>query len=385
MSSRMAGLATSRLAISLARSRLALTLAAPAVLHNGAAISPQEFSPGARFSAPAGALSSRKVAGDGTMASIEVKPLQDDLAFGARISAVTREALQDPAVRRRINEVFEDRGMIVFEDVEPTPQMHVALSNVFGPLKDHPVPTVDRVDQEALLGVIDMRYQPGDSTIVEIGGKQLAQWLPWHFDHCYNNELNRAGVLRAIDIPPEGGLTGFADGVQLYRDFSPELLKQIEGRNIIYTLNVVYEEMKFGHPEAFRVVHTQQSAIEMNRYAKTLPRAIHPAVWTRKDGAKVMHVSPWMSEGIEGEETPAGDALLEAVCQEVNRKVRPYFHHWSPSDMVIWDNWRMLHSVSGFDPSFARRMQRTTIKGDYGLGRFENDAEGHRVLTETMV
>jgi taurine dioxygenase len=98
-----------------------------------------------------------------------------------------------------------------------------------------------------------------------------------------------------------------------------------------------------------------------------------------------MHVSPWMAEGISGQETPEGDALLEAVCQEVNRKARSYFHHWKPTDMLIWDNWRMLHAVSGADPRHARRMQRTTIQGDYGLGRFEEGAKGDDLLENTMV
>ena len=39
--------------------------------------------------------------------------------------------------------------------------------------------------------------------------------------------------------------------------------------------------------------------------------------------------------------------------------------------MVIWDNWRCLHSVSGMSPEHTRCMHRTTIEGDYGLGRFE--------------
>jgi taurine dioxygenase len=321
------------------------------------------------------------------MASIEVKPLRDDLGFGARVTGVTQESLKDEAVRRRIRDLFETAGMIVFEDMEPSSRMHVELSNVFGPLKDHPVPTVPRVDQDIMPGVIDMHYRPdpADNSIVEIAGKRLGQWLPWHYDHCYNNELNRAGVLRALVIAPEGGQTGFADGVQLYEDFSPELRQAIEDKHIIYTLNVVYDEMKFGRPEGFRVIANKQDAIDMNAYAKTLPRAIHPAVWTRADGPKVMHVSPWMSEGVEGLETPEGDALLEAVCQEVNRKVKPYFHPWKPTDMVIWDNWRMLHCVSGSDPNQPRRMQRTTIKGDYGLGRFEKGAQGDRMLSETMV
>jgi taurine dioxygenase len=319
------------------------------------------------------------------MTAMTVKPLQDDLSFGARVSGVTQDMLRDEAVRRQLNEIFEDRGMIVFEDVEPSGSMHLAISDVFGPLKDHPVKTVERVDQDTMPGVIDMKHNQDDPILVEIDGKVMAQWLPWHFDHCYNNELNRAGVLRAIDIPTEGGLTGFCDGVELYREFSPELRKQVEDHDIIYTLNVVYDEWKFGRPATFKSIHTRADALEMNQYAKTLPRALHPAVWTRKDGRKVMHVSPWMAEGIAGQETPEGDALLEAVSQEVSRKAKAYFHHWKPTDMLIWDNWRMLHCVSGSDPRAPRRMQRTTIKGDYGLGRFEAGAQGDALLTDTMV
>jgi len=315
---------------------------------------------------------------------MKVTPMRDDLSFGARISGVTQESLQDAATRAQINDVFEERGMIVFEDVEPTSQMHVAISNVFGPLKDHPVPAVDRVDQDSMPGVIDMRHNPKDTTIVELEGKQLSQWLPWHFDHCYNNELNRAGVLRAIDIPEEGGMTGFADGIDLYQSLSPELREKIAGLKVIYTLDLRYSAMRFGLAESFRLIKEQSGHMKMADYAKTLPRAIHPATWTRKSGEKVLHVSPWMAVGIEHRENPEGDRLLESVCQEILAKVKPYFHKWKKTDMVIWDNWRMLHSVSGHNPDEARRMQRTTIKGDYGLGYFENGGKGDKVLEMTV-
>jgi taurine dioxygenase len=318
------------------------------------------------------------------MTSIRVTALQDDLPFGARISGISHEALQDQSVHRQINDIFEERGMIVFENVEPTSQMHVALSNVFGPLKDHPVPSVDRVDQNSMPGVIEIRHDPNDTTIVELAGKQVSQWLPWHFDHCYNNELNRAGVLRAMAIPEEGGLTGFADGIDLYNSLPDELLKRIEGLNIIYTLDLRYSEMRFGRPKLFRVIKEQSGHTTTAQFGKTLPRAIHPAVWTRRSGEKVLHVSPWMSVGIEGHEDAAGDRLLEELFQEVLAKVKPYFHKWKLTDMLIWDNWRMLHSVSGHNPQAPRRMQRTTIKGDYGLGYFVNHGTGDKILVMSV-
>jgi taurine dioxygenase len=179
-------------------------------------------------------------------------------------------------------------------------------------------------------------------------------------------------------------MTGFADGIDLYQSFSPELRSKMENLKVIYTLDLCYTHMRFGKPATFRVVQTTPGHSNMTAYAKTLPRAIHPAVWTRKSGEKVLHVSPWMSVGIEGHEDKQGNELLEAVCQEVLAKVKPYLHKWKHTDMLIWDNWRMLHAVSGHPAKDARRMQRTTIKGDYGLGYFENNGKGDKVLEMTV-
>jgi taurine dioxygenase len=319
------------------------------------------------------------------MARIEVTPLRDDLPFGARITGVTKGILEDLAVRRQLNEVFHERGMIVFEEVEPCSHLQVALSKVFGPLKDHPIPAVPRAIEDLAPGVIDVMSGPGYGAIVEIGGRQYASWLPWHFDHCYNNELNRAGVLRCVKPTAEGGLTGFADGIDLYRRLSPQLRAQIENASIIYTMDMGLADMRFGVPEGFREVVQHPGLKGTLEHAKTVPRSMHPAVWTRATGEKVLHISPWMACGIEGRENPEGDALLEGVCREMIANIRPYHHKWRATDMLIWDNWRMLHSVTGHDPTETRCIHRTTIKGDYGLGRFENSAQGRYEVLERTV
>jgi len=319
------------------------------------------------------------------MTDLKVRPLQDDLSFGARVVGVTPGNIRNAQLRAQLLDIFEDRGLIVFENVEPSSAMQVALSNVFGPLKDHPYAGTDRVDQDQYPGVIDMLHAPETCGIVELDGRQLSSWLPWHFDHCYNDELNRAGVLRAAVCPPGGAMTGFADGLQIYRDMSPEIRDRIEGHYVIYTLDMIYDHMRFGRPEQLRDVRLQKGQIEACEYARTQPRALHPTVWARDNGEKVLHISPWMAVGLENHEDPEGDTLLEAACQEMRRVIKPYYHQWNTTDMLIWDNWRLLHCVSGNDPSLTRRMHRTTIKGDYGLGRFEHDAVGGRILEDTMV
>lgn len=321
------------------------------------------------------------------MAQITVSPLKEGLPFGRRVGGVTLAATEDAAIRAQLKDLFVQHGVIVFEGMEPSDALQVAVSNVFGPLKEHPVKNLSRVDADTYPGVVKIHSPGGGGGLVSIGSTQLSHWLPWHFDHAYNDELNYAGVLRATQIVPEGGLTGFCDGVALYNAFPKDLLARIEDKTIIYTLNVQYETMRFGKPDDFAVLSTKPVPPGFEEEARRMPRALHPAVWTRETGEKVLHVSPWMCEGIVGMENAEGEALLEEVCQTVNRLSRElsYWHKWSPSDMVVWDNTRVLHAVTGHDPALDRTMQRTTIKGDYGLGRFENNAAGGAILSETTV
>jgi len=318
------------------------------------------------------------------MSQFTVHPLIEGRDFGVRVRAITLEETEDPAVRDEVNALFARHGMIIFEQVEPSAGMHLALSDIFGPLKDHPSKAVPRVDGDAMPGVIDMAMPPNPPGRVSVGGRELAAWLPWHFDHAYNNELNRAGVLRAIDIPPEGGLTGFLDGIELYDTLSPHLREAIEGKNVLYRMNVVMKDFHFGAPEDYVCLSEHPQTAAVMEAARDVPRAVHPAVWTRETGEKVLHLSPWMAEGIEGDETPEGKALIEAVSREVfeHAKDLAYWHRWNTTDMLIWDNWRVLHAVSGHDPQYGRRMQRTTIKGDYGLGYFEGGASSNNKILE---
>ena len=303
----------------------------------------------------------------------DVRPLSDDLPFGVRIGGLTKEMVRDPAIKKEIDDLFIKHGMIVFEDVEQSDEMQLALSDCFGPLKEHPVKSVARVDSDRMPGVVEIAARPDNGGIVEIAGKQLAHWLPWHFDHCYNDELNRAGVLRSVERVEEGGITGFMDGVALYKAFPKDLLAKIEGKEIIYTLSTQYDELKFGIPEGYKMIKPKPTPASFKEQAAAMPRAIHPAVWTLPSGEKCLHVSQYMAQGILGMENPEGDALLEEVCQKINEFAGTcsYHHKWRPTDMLIWDNTRMLHAVSGNNPEDQRVMYRTTIKGDYELGRWD--------------
>jgi taurine dioxygenase len=151
------------------------------------------------------------------------------------------------------------------------------------------------------------------------------------------------------------------------------LRDRIEDLKAVYTLDLRLETMRFGRPPGIRALREAPEVAQLAEMAKQQPRAIHPLVWQRATGEKVLHVGFLHCIGLLGHEDPEGDALLQAVCQYVIDFPAPYYHRWQPDQMLVWDNWRMLHCVTGADPAHPRQMHRTTIKGDYGLGRFEDE------------
>jgi taurine dioxygenase len=320
-----------------------------------------------------------------------IRELDPNLSFGAEVNGLDWSNIEDEAVRQRLRDLFVERGLIVFRNMEPTAKMQVALSKIFGPLKDHPTKTTarDRETGDEELGVIDMHYRPDPNDtamgegLVEFKGEIVARYSPWHFDHCYNDELNYAGVLRAPINAPVGGRTGFMDGIELYRQFPADLRNRIEGKNVIYTLDTRLSVMKYGVNFTFLTGHASEEALL--KEAATFPRAMHPAVWERETGEKVLHFGPWMAVGLEHHEDAEGDSLLDETAHVMNslgEGTSAYWHEWSPTDMVIWDNHRMLHAVEGCDAKFERQTLRTTIKGDYGHGYFEDGKKVGEVQRE---
>jgi len=305
------------------------------------------------------------------MTAIGIEPVQDGVSFGARVTGVSWDNVRDSEVRARILDAFEQSGVLVFAGVESTSEMQVEIASMFGPLRPHAMAEVSRTDVGAAASLMELYSQPGDQNVVELDGKPLAGRTPWHWDACYAPQIYRGGVIRALEMPSEGGETGFADGIQLYQAISDELREKFEQLDIVYDPGLMHDRQKFGLPQGYRFLETSPTMRQVAAAYVGAPRSIHPAVWQRRTGEKVLHVSPWQAAGIAGHEDEDGDALLEALCQEMTSTMRPYLHKWSKNEIIAWDNWRTIHMVTGHDPVHKRKIHRATVEGDYGLGRPE--------------
>jgi len=304
------------------------------------------------------------------MQAFETGPLPGQDRYGVVVTGLSPDAIDDPEVRRALLDLWTTKGLVVFRGIEGGLDTQVRLSEIYGEPEIHPMMEgTDIRTEHRALAPIEFREESGN--IYEIDGKLLGGYLPWHFDGAYVDRINHGGILRPDILPGEGGDTGFIDQIAAY-DLLPDTLKErIEGLSVLYSYQPDLTKAKFG-PRAERLVQMSELFRKGMDHPSVQVRAIHPMVYTQAGtGRKILHVSPWFADGIEGMENEEGDALLREVIGYVIRPELMYFHKWQQGDMVLWDNWRMLHCATGVPPGETRIMRRTTIVGDYGLGRRE--------------
>jgi taurine dioxygenase len=290
-------------------------------------------------------------------------------AFGAVVSGLASEAISDPEVRKALYDLWIDKGVVVFKDMTDL-DTQIELSQVFGEPEEHPLLVgIDRPREHK--AIADIEYDEEDGDLYEIDGELRGGYLPWHFDLAYVDRINHGGILRPAVLPKRGGETGFIDRIAAYAALPDRLKQRIENLSVIHAFATDATKAKFGHrPD--RCIRLSWKIVMAAEHPVLQQRAIHPLVYTQPEtGRKVLNVSPWHAVAVEGMENEEGDAILREVIDLMLHPEHTYVHDWRMNDMVLWDNWRMLHSAFGVPVGEQRKMRRTTIAGDYALGRRE--------------
>jgi taurine dioxygenase len=307
--------------------------------------------------------------------TMSIGPLDTGLPFGASVFGLELHHLQDAAVRRQLFDLWIDKGVLLFRDGENNAEMQVELSKCFGNLERH-VFRETWVENHPEL--VKVKYYPDDGTCYDIGGELIGGYLPWHSDLTYTDKINHGGILRPDQLPASGGLTGFIDKIANYDDLPADLKQKIDGLHVVYGMDLNAANQKFGRTENIRFVKGAKSFSKISLREYEYPRVVHPMVYVQaQTGRKVLNVSPWFALGILEIGGPEGDALLRKIVAHCTREENAYFHHWRQEDMLLWDNWRVLHCAKGVPANDTRVMQRTTISGDYALGRKLDGAAGN--------
>lgn len=296
-----------------------------------------------------------------------VDRIDERLSYGVIVSALDADDIGKRDVQELLRELWVQEGLIIFSGLNASGETQVALSRVFGEPGRHPLASPGRMYRIPELA--DIYYRPDEGDIVTVRGERKGGYLPWHFDLVYLQRINRGGIIRSITRAPQGGETGFLDGVDLYTRLPDDLKLRIEGLYVIYLYDPDMNSQRYGVEPGFhheRIQPRSQEAFEQ----LGLPPVAHPLVYSQPGtGRKVLNFSPWYATGIDGMMQDEADEILHRVAPYCVDHDRAYFHRWDGDEMVLWDNWRMLHYAAGVPCDEARHVQRTTIHGDYAQGR----------------
>jgi taurine dioxygenase len=278
----------------------------------------------------------------------EIRPLSE--GFGAEITGLDlAQALSDDdfdAVRR----AWFEAGVIVFRDQNLTPDSQVAFSRRFGPLIIH---------------VMDQFLLPGHPEILLISNRKNADGTPvgfedagryWHSDISYAEKPALGSLLYAVEIPPKGGDTLFADMRRALQSLPEGTRRRIEGLRARHSFTRTYQQKE--------TIEGGRPAINSDQLSR-LGDVTHPMVRTVEDtGDQTLFVNPGFTFAVEDMDAAESDALLSELFAFSTRPEFLYVHEWRPRDLLCWDNRRVMHHATLYDPAHTRHMHRTTIEGD---------------------
>lgn len=246
-----------------------------------------------------------------------------------------------------LREAFLANSVLLLRDAQLTPESHLAITRILGEPEIHPMaPTRPGQPPE----IIEPSYSAGNADDPD----EIVGHIPWHSDQTYTQRPCRGALLRAIEIPPEGGQTGFVDTASVYAALSDDLKAQVEGLEVVHRL-----------ARAHRLLGLQHDAEKTRELADRFPDMVHPLVRVDpKSGVRSLDISPMFADAIAGWPAGESEALLTRLREFATQSRFVYWHEWKPADLIIWNNYRVLHSAAGHKNRYVRTMNRTTLTGE---------------------
>lgn len=283
--------------------------------------------------------------------------------IGAEVTGLDLDREIDEATTKALNDLWLDVGIVLFRRIGTTNERHVRLSRCFGELQIHPVESV-RLDGHPEITYLAQKAGERDQMTYSFDGKPIVGHIPYHTDLIYTPTPNRGAILRMVDKPAEAGQTGWIDTAAAYDALDDETKQRIDGVEARFDFIWNLEEMRFGKPENVALVDA--GSVEYPKF----PDVAHPLVWVHPiSGRKALALSTVHLRDVVGMSREDGDPLLARLVEHTLDDRFAYVHDWEEGDMVLWDNWRTMHSAFGAPPGLDRVVHRTTMKGEHQMGR----------------
>ncbi len=235
-----------------------------------------------------------------------------------------------------VRQALLEHQVLVFRDQELTREQHKAVARHFGRLQVfsflHARPLADDAE------VLSVVKEPADREV--FAGE-------WHADVTFMEKPAMGALLYALEVPPVGGDTLFANMYLAYETLSDTMKSLIEGLVGLHETLVPDQERLAG--DALRTYGTE-----------------HPVVATHPEtGRRLLYVNRTYTKRIKGMAVEESDALLGFLCRHATRAEHVWRLQWQPGSLTFWDNRCTQHRPMNDYHGHRRAMHRVAIEGEW--------------------
>ncbi len=187
----------------------------------------------------------------------------------------------------------------------------------------------------------------------------------WHSDNSYRDRPLAYSALYALEIPPKGGNTGFANMYLALQTLDAALRKQIAGKTL-------------KHDMTYNSAGDLRAGFKPVNDVRDAPGPSHPIIRTHAEtGCNALYLGRRPNAYINGLSVEESEELLNALWAHATQDKFTWHHEWQVGDILIWDNRCVMHHRDPFDGGYRRVMHRIQCAGDVPALQVQG-REGHR-------
>ena len=260
----------------------------------------------------------------------QVKPL-----IGAVITS-NKETLLSGKYAKNIRAMLEDRGVIVFKEVNFTDEEQVAFTKTLGDFVQEMTGDTFKISMDKAINPV-AEYTKGA--------------FYWHIDGTMDRVPLFASMLSARKLAPVGGNTEFCNTYAAWDALPDEDKAQIENLRVVHSL---VSAQLYVEPEPTSAQFEGWNSLGTNEI---------PLVWTHTSGRKSLVLGS-TAEYIVGMNPVESRRLLIKLREWCTQDQFSLSHAWDIGDAVIWDNTGTMHRAEAYPLDCDRLMVRTKLAGE---------------------
>jgi taurine dioxygenase len=269
---------------------------------------------------------------------IEVRPIAG--ALGAEVDGPDLSRPLDDETVAEIRRAFLEHLVIFFRAQRLTPVQQLEFARSFG----------DPVEYPQLKGLPEC---PLITPVIKLEHERMNFGGVWHSDTSYLQRPPMASMLYAVEIPPFGGDTLFANQYLAYEALSEGLRRALGGLRGVNTSTKA--DVSKTREERLRAAGADLKALI----------GVHPVVRTHPEtGRRALYVNSGHTAHFEGWTEAESRPLLDFLFAH---QVRPEWtcrFRWEAGSLAFWDNRCTQHNPVNDYHGYRRVMHRVTLAGD---------------------